>query len=311
MESIASRRKQLFDLIVANEAYGIQRRAEPIVKFELGEERAANAGLRHLSGWFDRPHPDGQPLREESDFTAQKIALALARYRERLEEDTVAAVRRFFTQFDFSSTNPAENQLVRFRAARLVAGKQFPDAVFPAFGGRSGAELAAEDAAFLKEFIRSRARRGRGEADSSRCLVSIWQSLLLCFDHAQDEELSRLAGNMMNLLLAGFFQKSPDGCCGGAQGRIGTAEALDHAAAGMYALGYLYGGVGCPELIRECLVDAVLSKFEPLPEVEAGRRSGDPRERRGQGAVHAAQRRLRDRFDRPAGAPSRSQRRPA
>lgn len=99
MESIASRRKQLFDLIVANEAYGIQRRAEPIVKFELGEERAANAGLRHLSGWFDRPHPDGQPLREESDFTAQKIALALARYRERLEEDTVAAVRRFFTQF--------------------------------------------------------------------------------------------------------------------------------------------------------------------------------------------------------------------
>ena len=38
MESIASRRKQLFDLIVANEAYGIQRRAEPIVKFELGEE---------------------------------------------------------------------------------------------------------------------------------------------------------------------------------------------------------------------------------------------------------------------------------
>ena len=269
MESIASRRKQLFDLIVANEAYGIQRRAEPIVKFELGEERAANAGLRHLSGWFDRPHPDGQPLREESDFTAQKIALALARYRERLEEDTVAAVRRFFTQFDFSSTNPAENQLVRFRAARLVAGKQFPDAVFPAFGNRSGAELAAEDAAFLKEFIRSRARRGRGEADSSRCLVSIWQSLLLCFDHAQDEELSRLAGNMMNLLLAGFFQKSPDGCCGGAQGRIGSAEALDHAAAGMYALGYLYGGVGCPELIRECLVDAVLSKFEPLPEVAA------------------------------------------
>lgn len=45
MESIASRRKQLFDLIVANEAYGIQRRAEPIVKFELGEERPPTPGF--------------------------------------------------------------------------------------------------------------------------------------------------------------------------------------------------------------------------------------------------------------------------
>lgn len=269
MVSIASRRKELFDLIVANETYGIQRRAEPIVKFELGEDRAANAGLRHLAGWFDRPHPDGQPLRLESDFTAQKIALALARYRERLEADTVTAVRRFFTGFDFSSTCSAENQVLRFHAARLVAGREFPEAVFPAFGNRSGAELAGEDAAFLKEFIRSRVRRGREEADSSRCLVSVWQSLLLCFDYARDEELSRLAENMMNLLLAEFFQKSPDGCCGGAQGRIGTAEALDHAAAGTYALGYLYGGVGSPGLIRECLVDAVLSKFEPLPEVAA------------------------------------------
>lgn len=84
----------------------------PLLRFELDEDAGvANRELRGLAGWFDRPHPTGRDLRGECDFAAEKLALALVRFGEKLEPETHAAVERFFTAFDFSSIYCSENPL--------------------------------------------------------------------------------------------------------------------------------------------------------------------------------------------------------
>lgn len=226
----------------------------------------ANEELRHVAGWFDRPHPQGRHIRGESDFASIKLALALAVFDgELLESSTRDAIRRFFTKFDFSSIYKSENHLLLFLASRLIAAGIFPEDSFEAFG-KTGRELVLDDTEKIKQFINYRIRRGWGEFDSPCYLVPDVESLSLLYRFAEDPLLRKLAQMSLDVLFADIAQETLNTMYGGAHGRIYPPMALDHAGAkDFYSLQYLYfGNVGL-EQVTSCVMAALLSGYD-VPE---------------------------------------------
>jgi hypothetical protein len=228
--------------------------------------KESNAQLRHTAAWFEHPHPHGRKHRGESDFAAQKLCLAWRLFHgtEKLEADTAASIRRFFLENEFSSFHGSENHALLFRASRCVMGSAFTDETFRAYG-RKGAEVAAEDTAWLKSYIRFRARRGWGEFDSSCYFLPAWESLTTLHDHAEDGELRELARKMLNVRLADQVVDSLNGMACGAQGRIYEKQALDHVAENTRPMHYLYFGNVPGHGLRSACVETLATSFRPLP----------------------------------------------
>jgi len=242
----------------------------------------ANARLRRTAAWFDHPHPNGRHHLGECDFAAMKLARAywLLRGGGQFEASAVDRIRRFFLTTAFMSHYHSENHDFLFYTSRYLMAKAFWTETFEAYG-KTGAELAREDADWLLHFIRYRAARGWAEFDSVCYFSPDWECLTSLFDFcgsadgmpagaaewdiASDSEIKRLAGMMMDLLLADMAVDSLNGMYGGAHGRIYEPHALDHAKGSTYALQYLYfGNVDADSLGRQgTLVDAVTSGFRP------------------------------------------------
>ena len=270
MDTQRERGDRIWSQMIEHENYSDLNLLEPVALFErLRDDAGANRAVYHMAGWFDRPRPTGRDIRGECDFAAEKLAFVLARYRERLEPDTLAAILRFFTQFNFQSIYDSENHHLLFHSSRFIVASRFPELEFRNFEGRTGAGIAAEDLVWLKKFLRFRARRGWGEFDSTCYIIPDWECMCLLFDYSGDAELRRLCENMMNLLLADFMQESFEGCHGGAHGRIYPPEALDYAKGGSYALAYFYCGVGDGSRVDRAPVEALTSEFVPRPEILA------------------------------------------
>jgi len=254
-----------------------------IANLALGRFRAeSNARLRTTAEWFDHPHPNDRHHKGECDFAAMKLARAYWLFRggDGLEESTQDRIRRFFLTTEFMSHYHSENHDLLFHTSRYLMAKSFWRETFEGYG-KTGAEIAREDADWLLHFIRYRAQRGWAEFDSSCYFAPDWECMCGLYDFCgsggdlpaeapgedgeRDRELHLLAGMMMNLLLADMAVDSLNGLYGGAHGRIYEPHALDHTTASTYALQLLYFGCVDPGSLggRGTLVDAVTSPFRP------------------------------------------------
>jgi hypothetical protein len=155
-----------------------------------------------------------------------------------------------------------------FHSARYLMATAFPEENFVAYR-KTGAVLRGEDEVWLKRFLRYRAGHGWGEFDSSCYLAAVWECLTCLYDFSPDEELRRLAGMMMDLVLADFEVDALGGMYGGAHGRIYLRQALDHAAETTLLLHYLYFG-GKPPAASQMdsfVIDALTCSYRPHPAV--------------------------------------------
>jgi hypothetical protein len=228
---------------------------------------ATNAHLRHVAEYFDHPTDSKWGHQGECDFVAMKLCRAwhLFKGADKLEPATIGRIRDFFLTRDFKSMHPSENHVFLFRTSRYLMGNAFAGETFKAYR-RKGSVLAKEDAVWLKRFIRFRARRGWGEFDSGCYISPDWECLTNLYDYAPDAEIKRLAGMMMDLLLADMAVDSLNGMYCGAHGRIYEAHATDHATENTYALQYLYFGNVDPASMQKyqsTIVDALVSDFRP------------------------------------------------
>jgi len=228
---------------------------------------AANAHLRHVTRWFEHPHPTGRNHKGECDFAAMKLCRTFRLFDagEPLEAETVRCIRRFFLETDFASHHDSENHHLLFRTSRLLMAEAMPDETFAAWGA-DGRVLAAEDRDWIDRFIRFRARRGWGEFDSACYVKPVWECLTNLFDYAGDDRLGELVRMMMDLVLADMAVDSLEGMYCGAHGRIYAPHAMDHAAEPTYALTYLYFGRQDPAgVLAAPLIDALVSSYRPPP----------------------------------------------
>lgn len=231
----------------------------------------ANAVLRRCAAWFELPVPEGLNGHQgECDFTAIKLCRAYHFFSAGapLEAETLAAIRAFFTTRNFASIYQSENHALLFHTSRHLMAQAYPDDTFSAYG-KTGAQLAAADGDWLRRFIRYRAGHGWGEFDSVGYLGPVWECLACLHDFSADTELTRLAGAMMDLLLADMAVDSLHGMYCGAHGRIYPPHALDHATEPSRILHYLYfGGILTDGMEHHgFVIDALTSSYRPSPVV--------------------------------------------
>jgi hypothetical protein len=234
-------------------------------------EDACNARLQRTAQWFDHPHPNDRHHKGECDFAAMKLCRAyyLFCHTDKLHDETLVAIRRFFLTTEFESRHHSENHEFLFHTSRYLMAKVYRDDLFEAYG-KTGADLAAEDAEWLLHFIRYRAKRGWGEFDSSCYFQPDWECLISLYDYCGDAgdvdaELHRLSEQMMQVLLVDMAVDSINGMYGGAHGRIYQPHALDHTTGNTYTLQYLYFGNVDRDTIgkKGALIDALVSDFRP------------------------------------------------
>lgn len=236
---------------------------------------ACNLRLRRTAEWFDHPHPNGRHHKGECDFAAMKLCRATYLFRNTglLEVETLTAIKRFFLTTEFRSRHFSENHELLFFTSRYLMAKAFWEEIFEGYG-KTGAELAREDADWLRHFIRYRARRGWAEFDSVCYFQPDWECLVSLYDYCReapeeiagaDAEIHRLSHQMLDVLLADMAVDSLNGMYCGAHGRIYQPHALDHKNGSTYPLQYLYFGNVDPETMagRGALVDALASDYQP------------------------------------------------
>ena len=96
-----------------------------------------------------------------------------------------------------------------------MAAQALPQEYFNAYRA-TARDLLRGDGEWLKAAIRFRAEQGWGEFDSAVYYRVDMECLLCLYDFAQDVEIKRLAGMMLNLMLADMVVDSLAGMYGGA-----------------------------------------------------------------------------------------------
>ena len=251
---------------VKNDIYGNQAIANLLIgRFE----KQANERIKRTAEWFKHPHPKGRKLQGECDFAAIKLARAYYIFNDtkKLEPETLKTIKNFFLNYDFKSCFPSENHFFLFRTSRYLMSQKFPNEIFNAYE-KSGKQLHNEDGKWLKDFIKARSKRGWGEFDSSCYFLPDWECLVSLYDFSNDKEIKKLAGMMLDQLLADMAVDSLNGMYGGAHGRIYQNQALNHQRESTFPLQYLYFGNGKPELLknRATSVEPLTSTYRP-PEI--------------------------------------------
>ncbi|MDR1279260.1 MAG: hypothetical protein LBK99_00365 [Opitutaceae bacterium] len=217
---------------------------------------AANQELRTICAQIGKPRGRSNAV-IDSGFTGIELARAYLALRDSplLEESTREAIRHVFRTYSFEPNRESrsENHYLVFWVCRFLMTQELPGTFFDVYG-KTGAELAREDALRLKQFIRYRARQGWGEFDSNSYLFLSFNLILALHDFSRDEELVRLSGMMANLMLADMAVDTISGLYGGARARVYEPLVLDRAAShGRPAmkdtndLQYLYFGIADPE----------------------------------------------------------------
>ena len=107
--------------------------------------------------------------------------------------------------------------------AQMLPGYQFK-----AYG-RKGRYFISEDARWLEDFFRFRARQGWEEFDSACYYSANWYILTTLFDYTEDEELKQLTEMMLHLLLADMSVDSIKGIYGGGHGKLYPPHVLNNA----------------------------------------------------------------------------------
>jgi hypothetical protein len=234
---------------------------------------AANQRLIRTAKWFYLPHPTipGRDLRGEPDFAAIRLIRALYLCGGLMEPETRKAVRGFFTKEDFESKYKSENHILLFRVSRHLAAQAFETEYFENYGKR-GADIAEEDARFIADYLKFRAKRGWAEFDSLGYAAEIVICLLTLYDFSKS--LKALSEMSLNLLLLDMIADSMGPLYCGAHGRIYGPAALDYKNSGMYEI-YNYYFVEGAEINKVLFAEAT-SDFVPASYVYEVLRSKPP-----------------------------------
>lgn len=247
----------------ARDVYG----GRAIANLVLDQHRdEANERLRGVAEWFERPHPRGRDHQHEANFAAIKLARAYYMFEgtDALDPETVEKIERFFLTNDFQSRHNSENHKLIFYVGRFLMAQALPNETFEAYG-ESGRQLADHDREYLANFIRFRARQGWGEFGGTGYVDAVWKSLTSLHDYSEDEQLQRLAGMMLDLVLLDVVIESAlNGLHGGAKGRSSGGHVIDHRNAATYVLQYVNIGHVDPDSFRRHInVDGMVTDYRP------------------------------------------------
>lgn len=218
--------------------------------------------LNRVAKWFELPHPTlpGRDLTGECDFVAHRLVRASYCVGDKLPQETLELIHRFFTRWDFESKYKAENHMLLFHEARYLYALKYPESYFVQYEMTAG-QVIEEDRKFLQEFIRFRAQRGWAEFDSYGYAPEVFGALLNLYDFGE-EQMRKYAEMSANVILLDMLMDcSKEGYYGGAHGRIYeyAIDAFDKHN-GMYLLYQLYFGEEEPE---GAYLEPILSDFRP------------------------------------------------
>ncbi len=238
-----------------------------------------NEALSHLEKvglWFEIPHPNGRDHKGECDFTARRLIRILYTLDKSLPADLLKTLQDFYTKHDFRSMYDSENHRLLYHTAKYLFAQRYPELLFE-WCGLSGFDAVPEEEAYIKEFLRFRARHGWAEFDSCGYMSEIFACLYDLYDFAGDEEMRLLSRMTMDVLLLDMVSDSREGLYGGAHGRIYPNSALDHACDGTLGLYYLYFGHPYTDISKSHYpIEALFSSYIPSPvvyEIALGRNS--------------------------------------
>ncbi len=185
---------------------------------------------------------NGNGIRGECDFTANRICRTFYAPAERITGETLREVRRFFLEDDFKSKYLSENHMLMFYVSRYLAAAKMEDETFRQYK-QTGAELRKSDHDALVRFLRYRAERGWGEFDSMGYGVEDFLSLINLYDCAPDEDLRKLAAmSMDSLLLSMILDSTENGIYGGAHGRNYDVVVSNMSSGMKFLFDYYFGG---------------------------------------------------------------------
>ena len=224
----------------------------------------ANEALLRAARWYELPHPTGRDHRGEVDFTAIRLMRTLYQSEDLLTEPVRKAVKRFFLTQDFSSMHGSENHSLLFYVSRYLAAQFYAGETFSQYG-KATQELLNEDQAYLREFIRFRARRGWGEFDSCGYGAEVLLAMETLYDFCTDEKLKHMTHMMIDLMLMDMAADCLDGgLLGGAHGRIYEPAAMDNLGSPLFSYYVLYfGGRYASEKVAPPKSSACLTTYVP------------------------------------------------
>lgn len=203
---------------------------------------AACRQLKDAADWFDYPHPEGsRDPKGEPDFIAIRIIMALYEKEcyEKLPDDVLASLKKFFTEKDYRSMYASENHCLMFRAARLLAAQFYNDSYFQN-AGMTAKEVYDEDYKYICDFIDFRAKRSWGEFDSLGYTFEIMVILATLHKYTIDAALKTKCAMIMDVILLDMINDSINGLYAGAHGRSYPNAVLDRRNCTLASLARFY-----------------------------------------------------------------------
>lgn len=253
-------KKNLLEKDLSRDTYGGNALARLL--YEPAQRDGALERIERVAHWFEMPHPTapGRDIKGECDFAAHKLVRICWSAEDMLPQKTQAAIRRFFTQWDFSSKYCSENHIMLMHEARYLYALKYPDAYFAQYN-LTAAEAIELDRAYLQEFIRFRAQRGWAEFDSFGYAPEVFTVLLNLIDFGEPQ-MANYAEMSANVLLLDMIMdcSKKEGYYGGAHGRIYDDAVQDFRTGGMYSLYQLYFG---DKTAEPAYIEAIASRFRP------------------------------------------------
>lgn len=192
--------------------------AYAIARLMRGKDiEGANRVLQRAAQYMDLPHPEGRCVTGENDFAAIRLTAALYLVRDKLRPETLALVKRFLLERDFTSCFYSENHVFMVHVARYLAaqalGEDFKQYHLTA------AQAMEIDKTYMMDFIRFRAKRGVGEFTSSYLEEDLFMLGMLS-NYCADAELKHMAQMGIDLLaLEAFNNLNAEGMLCGGSGR--------------------------------------------------------------------------------------------
>lgn len=178
----------------------------------------------------------------ESMFVRHGLADCLYRFGGLMGEGLTGDIKAYLTAKDhYRMEGGTENHKIMHAAAGILAAQRWPD-------WSLAAEIRERCTAYLQHYFHRVVRYGQGEFDSTTYSVFYLTALASLYDFAEDPELAKQAGMMMDWYLANTAGEWLNGRFTGAHSRDYHPTNEEGAAEGGIASSWLYFGGRTPDL---------------------------------------------------------------